>query len=143
MIFKVIPIDMITPPNYYALGSEPRWTIIDPNPTVLWMQLMIVDALGERRYITATGATLNLTFQRADTFSTKATPPTLVQTAAGLTLPSTVNANDKSLFSLSLTTQSVQTIVSGSVKFTFTEGSSTNTWVQNHMISKQLTAPGF
>lgn len=141
MTFKAVPLDMISAPNYFAPLAEPRWTILDPNAVTLWFQLYIEDTLGTRRYITASGATMTVAFQRADAFALSQNQ--LTQTAQGLSLPATAHANDRSLFSLALTSQSVQTIVSGTVKFTLVESSVTTTWVQNHALSKKLTAPGF
>lgn len=140
MAFKAVPIDMITAPNYFAPLSESRWTIIDPNAVTLWFQLQIEDSLGTRRYMVASGATMTVAFQRADSFTLSQNA--LAQAAQGLSLPATANANDRSLFSLALTSQSVQTIVSGTVKFTLVESGVTTAWTQNHFLSKKLTAQG-
>jgi len=139
--FKAVPLDMISAPNYWAPFADGRWTVTDPNATTLWLQLQISDALGSRRYMVATGGTLSVIFQRADSFTTN--QGVLSQTSQGISVSGAVNANDRSLFSVALTQQQVQGIVSGTVKFSLTEGSSTTTWVQDYLLSKSLTRPGF
>lgn len=141
MGFKAVPLDMISAPNYFAPLAEPRWTIIDPNAVTLWFQLQVSDTLGDRRYMVAGGATMQVTFQRADQIST--TQGLLTNTSQSVVLSATPHANDRSLFSMALTSQQVQTIVSGTVKFKLTESGLDTTWVQDHMLKKMLTNPGF
>jgi len=126
MSFQVKPLDMILAPNYFAPLSDGRWMITDPNATTLWFQLEILDSLGPRRYLTGVGATLTATFMRMDAL------------ASNLGILTT----DASLFSLALTTQQIQNIVSGTVQFALTEGAVVTTWNQNYLIQKTLTNPG-
>ena len=141
MNYKAIPLDMIAPPNYYAPLADGRWVITSPNAVTLWFGLQIEDSLGARRYMVATGATMTVTFQRADQFTSSQS--ILTQTAQSVTLTATVNANDRSLFSMNLTTQNIQTLVSGTVKCRLVEAGVDTTWLQDYGISKKLTNPGF
>ena len=141
MAFNSVPLDMITAPNYYAALPDGRWTVTSPSAATLWFQLQIVDALGTRRYIVGTGATLTVTFQRADILAQG-------QTALGATAQSVVvsaipHSNDRSLFSMTLTTQNVQTLVSGAVKYRLVEGANDTTWLQDYGVQKRVTSPGF
>jgi hypothetical protein len=142
--FKVVPIDMISAPNYWAPLTEARWTITDPNAVTLSLQLEISDSLGERRYILATGGTLTAIFQRADAYSSSNSPAgSLVQTSQTISISCVVNANDRSLFTLPMTQQQVQGVVSGTVKFSMVESGVTTIWNQNYLLVKKLTGPGF
>jgi len=140
-MFKVIPIDMISAPNFWAPLPEPRWTVYEPNASTLWMQLMIDDSLGERRYIAAGGAALTVTFQKADSLAS--TQGKLVYTPQSIDALGAFNANDRSLVSITLTADQVKTLVSGTVKFKLLEGVTNTTWVQNHCITKKSASPGF
>lgn len=140
MSFQVIPLDMVLAPNYFAPLGDVRWLITDPNPTTLWFQLGILDALGLRRYITAVGATLTATFMRMDALTSSL--GILTSTPQTVAVNATVFATDASLFSLALTTQQIQNIVSGTIQFSLTEGAVVTTWNQNWLIQKSLTNPG-
>jgi hypothetical protein len=140
-MFKVTPIEMITAPNYWAPIPEPRWTVYDPNASVLWGLLVISDSLGERRYIAASGATITATFQKADSLAS--TSGKLVYTAQSIDILGAFNANDRSLFSITLTADQTKAVVSGTIKFKLIEGSSNTTWVQNHALTKKSANPGF
>lgn len=141
MAFKSIPLEMITAPNYFAALADGRWTVTSPNAVTLWFQLNIEDALGSRRYMTAVGATLTVTFQRADQFTSSG--GVLSQAAQSVVLSAVPHANDRSLFSMALTTQNVQLLVSGAVKYRLVEGANDTTWLQDYGIQKKLTNPGF
>jgi hypothetical protein len=140
-MFKVTPIEMITAPNYWAPISEPRWTVYDPNASVLWGLLVISDSLGERRYVAASGANITATFQKADNLAS--TSGKLVYTAQSIDILGAFNANDRSLFSITLTADQTKAVISGTIKFKFIEGSNNTTWVQNHALTKKSANPGF
>jgi hypothetical protein len=140
--FKAIPVDMISAPNFWAPIDEGRWTITDPNAVTLWFQLQISDSLGDRRYLLGSGGTMTAIFQRADAYNVQI-PGGLTQTSQTITISCPVNANDRSLFTLPMTTQQVQGVVSGTVKFTMVESGVSTSWVQNYLIVKKLTSAGF
>lgn len=144
MSFKSVPLDMISAPNFWAPAKNNRWELIDPNAVTLWFRLNIVDSLGERSYVTASGAAMTVIFQRADLIQVDRSiiPQKLTNTAQSVTKTASVHATDKSLFSFTLTAQDVQNIVSGTVKFTLVESGVTTTWVQNYLLQKSLTSPG-
>ena len=140
--FKVIPIDMISSPNYWAPLSEARWAITDPNAVTLNFQLEITDSLGERRYMLGSGGTLTAIFQRADAYST-IQPGSLVQTSQTISISCVVNSGDRSLFALPMTQQQVQGVISGTIKFSMVESGVTTVWNQSYLLVKKLTGPGF
>lgn len=142
MTFKVIPIDMISAPNYWAPLAEKMWTITSPNAQVLWFSLCVDDALGLRPYSPAAGATIVATFQRSDLISV-GTRGTLVNTVQNVTKNGTFNAQARNICSLSLTPLDAAAVASGSIKLDFTESGVTTTWLQNWAIKKLLTDPGY
>lgn len=145
MSFKVTPLDMITAPNYWAAMKNGRWDVIDPNAVTLWFQLGVSDALGDRRYVSAAGAVMEVTFQRADLIQTGSgglLPVKLTNTAQSVVKTATPHALDRSLYSMALTALDIQTVVAGTVKFKLTESGVVTTWVQNYLLTKSLTAPG-
>lgn len=141
MAFKSVPLDMISAPNYFAPLADGRWTVTSPNAVTLWFQLQIEDALGSRRYMTAVGSTLTVTFQRADSYVSNGGP--LSTSAQSVAVTATPHANDRSLYSMALTTQNIQLLVSGAVKYRLVEGANDTTWLQDYGIQKKLTNPGF
>jgi hypothetical protein len=141
MSYKAVPIDMISAPNFYAEFGDGMWVIAGTSAVTLWLQLNIVDALGERRFITGNSAVLQAIFQRSDLFAQQNNQ--LTQTPRSLTKTATAHAQDKSLFSIALTSQDVQTIVGGSIKFTLTDTSINDTWIQDWIVQKKLIDPGF
>ena len=143
MAFKIVPLDVISAPNYYSALPNNRWEIINPNAQTLWFQLQIVDNLGTRRYIPATGSTLEVTFQRSDSVVTGPRANQLTHTNRNVVKAATGNASDKSLFSISMNTQDIQNIVSGSTKYKLTEGGIESTWLFDWSVYKKLTDPGF
>lgn len=140
MTFKAVPLDMINEINYFS--EMDSWEIIGNNAIDLWFQLRIVDGLGERRYMTADSDTLTAVFQRADRIESLGTRRILTNTSQSVSKTATVHADDASLFKIELTSQDVQNIVSGTIKFTFEETSKTSEWLMNWAVSKQLTEPG-
>lgn len=144
MSYVAKPIQVISAPNYYKELSDGRWEIIDPNTQTLSFQVCIDDELGLRRFIPAAGSTFSVIFQRLATFETQ----TLLR--GGLkyedntvTKTATVNSDDRSLWTITLTQADVQAIRSGTVKFVLTQSSVDSTWVQNYFIKKNLTEAGF
>lgn len=148
-IFRVVPLDMITAPNFFGYLRDFQWTIVGNNPVVLWFQFQVSDTLGTRRYTVATPGTVALTFLRADTagvspsappvtFSTQ-TPVAQTQTIYKVATPYTT---DRSLYSISLTAQETATLTSGTVQVTLTENNQPITFNQNYLVKKTLAVPG-
>jgi len=139
--FKAIPLDMISAPNTYAPLAAGLWDVISPNAQSLWFQLQIVDSLGARGYFAATGATLTATFRRMDLLSS--VNGSINQTNRDVVKTITFNAQNKSLAQISMTQADIQNIVSGGILFTLTESGNTTRWIQDWMVKKKLTDPGF
>lgn len=142
MAFKVVPIDMFAAPNAWAPIKDGVWTITDPNATTLWLGLNVVDSLGQRPYASAVGATLTVVFRRADLVEQDA-QRRLARTTQDLTKSFTFNAQNRAVASVALTLQDVGIITSGAGFFTLVEGGTTTKWVQDWLVKKQLTSPGF
>ena len=144
MAFKVVPVDMITAPNYYSALPNGRWEITSPNAQSMWFQLYIVDGMGSRPYVPAIGSSMSVTFQRADLISlTNTPPPTLINTPKSVTKAAIIDSNNRSLMKIDMTTQNIQDIVSGTTKFVLTEGAVSTTFLANWSVYKKLTDPGF
>jgi hypothetical protein len=142
MSFKAVPLDMINEINYFSTMEQ--WEIVGNQAVDLWFQLRIVDGMGERRYMTQANDTIEVVFQRADRIETLGARRVLTNTDQNVTKPATPHADDASLFKIALTSQDVQNIVSGTMKFTLTEDatSKVSQWLQNWAINKKLTEPG-
>ena len=134
MKIKVAALDMIQAPNIFSYIDDNKWAVKGANATVLWGQLFIMDSLSLRRYIPAVGATLQLTFLRADVPGTN--------TSRTLNKLVTFSSDDRSLFSLSLSSSEIDGIVSGGVTFKLTEGASVQTWIQDWAIRKENVTTG-
>lgn len=143
-MFKAVPIDMISAPNFYSVLPSNRWEIVSPNAQSLWFQLYIVDGLGSRPYVPASGSSMTVTFQRADLISlTNTPPPTLTNTSKNVVKTAIIDPNNRSLMRIDMTSQNIQDIVSGTAKFVLTEGATSTTFLANWSVFKKLTDPGF
>jgi len=140
--FTAQPVDMISVPNYYAQINN-GWTLVSPNQTTLWFLLEINDSLGIRPYFAAPLSLLQLTFQRQDLLSINVTSPSLTQTVQTITKTATVNAQNPSLWNITLLSQDIQNIRSGTILFSLTESSIQTQWAQPWMVARKLTDPGY
>lgn len=137
--FKVVPLYMVQAPNFYS-ELNGTWEITSPNQQTLWFQLNIVDALGQRRYISAAGATFTALFRRMDLITSEFGK--LNQQSQNVTKTISFNASDRSLCSIVLTQQDIQNIVSGGVTFTLIESGTTTQWIEQWIIKKNIVASG-
>jgi hypothetical protein len=132
-MLKAQPIEMITAPNFFKL--IPEWSIIGGNSASIWFQLQVVDSLGTRRWLPATGALMKLEFMRARSTAVGQATQTFQKTAAQ-------DASDKSLFRVDLSAQDSQMIISGSVKFLLTEGANTTSFQEAFILKRTLVGAG-
>ena len=143
-MFQAIPLDVITAPNFWTELPDNRWVITDPNAQALWFHLHIEDSLGSRSYIPAAGSTMSVIFQRADAFAVDGIRLNRLQhETQTVTKAGVVNADDRSLWSISMTSADITGVVSGTVKFELTESGTTTTWIQNYFLKKTMTEAGF
>jgi hypothetical protein len=133
-MFKVVALDMVAAPNTFAYAENNLWKVQQDGDAVLWGMLYVVDSLSERRYITDPSAILTITFFRSDLPGT--------DTSRSVIKVATVNVQDASLFSISLSAQEVKTIMSGTVNFKLVEGTSTTSWNQNWAVKKTPVRTG-
>lgn len=138
-MLNVQPIDMISAPNVFK--PIDTWHIIGGNTKTLWLQLVTEDSLGERRYLPANGSVLRVIFERRPELS----PNTIRGGALKQTIQTVEKIAIKSedMYHIDLTSADTTAILSGTVKFTLTESGRTQTWVQNWLITKELTDPGY
>jgi hypothetical protein len=134
MGFKIVALDMVTPPNYYKEATQ--WEMTAGNASRFWFQLQIEDSLGTRRYIPLAGSTVKLEFTRIRTFDPLAP---VSQTIQKNTIQ---NADDRSLFYTDISATDSQNILSGSVKVTLTEGGISNSFIQNYFVNRKSCVPG-
>lgn len=141
--FVIQPVDVINAPNSFSVLPDNRWVTSGANAVTLWGILQIQDSLGTRRYIPASGATLQAVFMRKDALNLTQTYPLQVSsTTQNVTVNAVLNNSDRSLFSLVLTAQNAADVISGSVKFSLTESAITTTWVQDWLLQKKIPQIG-
>ena len=135
MEYKVVAIEMISAPNSFAYKNPNEFHLIGGNAKDLWFQLNISDALGERRYIPTAPMTMKVIFQRGDGVNFGQAGTTISKTAVQ-------DADDKSLFKVSVSAADSLGVTSGTVKFELTEVGVKTTWVQNWFLKRELTDGG-
>lgn len=150
--FKAVPLEMITAPNYFSALPNNRWSVTPGNGGTFWFQLQISDNLGDRRYIPAVGAALEVNFQRADSVSMQwnynststinGLTPQLSTTPQSVVKAVTFNGSDRSLASIVLTPADSLGVVSGTILFKLTENGVPTTWIQNWLLVVNKTSPG-
>jgi len=140
MSFSLLPIEVISAPNYYSPMASGTFDLVGANPATLNFLLMINDNLGPRPYFAAMAATLTLTFARMNQFAPGRANP--IETPQSLTKTATRNVQNPALYSLALTTQDVQAIRSGSLTFTLVENGVATSTITNWAVTKKLTDPG-
>lgn len=136
---------MITPPNMFLPLEKNYWEVSNPNATDLWLQIMVTDALGSRRFVPEVGSTVQAIFQRPVTLSTTRTAPVSTEmTENTLTKLAVVDIQDASLCNFQLTVQDVGIIHGGTVKFVITQPTlPIIEWVENHFLKKSYTSAGW
>lgn len=141
MNFEILPLEMITQPNFYSPAVA--WEVSSVGAKTLWGQLRISDALGNRRYIPAAGSALEITFLRMDVISLSTTYPlAMSNTNQNVVKPATFLVTDTSMFNFTLTALDVGNVISGSIKFKFTESGVDRVWTQNYLVKKQVLQLG-
>lgn len=142
--YLAIPLQVVELPNFFQPLMDDRWIITSPNAQELYFQLSIQDGLGTRRFIPAAGATINVIFQRMDEFqSTPTRFSQLESQTQTVTKPAVPNADDRSLWKISLNSDDVQKVRSGTVLFELSQSGTTTKFVQNYFLKRKLTNPGF
>lgn len=143
-MLAVSPINMISPPNFWAPLGSIFWTVTGGVAQDVWGVLQITDSLGTRPYIPAAGATLQAVFQRGDLIgvSPKGLPPTTTPNSLTVSKTAILEAQNRSLIRIPLTMQDSTNIISGTIVFTLTEGASVNKWVMNWAVKKLNTTAG-
>ena len=160
-MLKFVPINMISPPNYWTYLGSPAatpgnnfaggflgvpfsygpvpdsfWTITGGQATTIWGMITLSDTMGNRPYIPATGASLTALFQRADYGGSLTNQHLSVTKICNLSL------SFGAMFSMSLTANEATNITAGTVVFTLTEGTNTQVINQHWAVKKLVIAPG-
>jgi hypothetical protein len=134
--FQVKPLDLFDEPN--DIAPLEYWEVTQDSPVKLTFQLLVSDALPLRRFMVPTGQVVKAKFQRAKVAK-------LGQTAASQTfeVQAIPMAMDRSIWTLNMTAEQINLLVSGTVQFNVYNG---NTVVQTinapYMIKKILTGAG-
>lgn len=140
----VTPLNVISAPNAWAPLSVSYWTITGGIAKDIWGLLQIQDELGTRPYTAAVGATMQAVFQRGDLIGVAATgsPPTMTPNSYTVTKTISFDSQNRALVRIPLTAQDATNIISGTVVFTLTEGTTINKWVMNWGVKKLNTTAG-
>jgi hypothetical protein len=134
--FGVKPLDLFDEPN--DIAELEFWEVTQDSPVRLSFQIQISDTLPKRRFMVPTGQTVKVKFQRAKVAK-------LGQAAASQTfeVAATPMAMDRSIWSINLTADQVNLLVSGTVQFNIYNGATVVQTINSpYMIKKILTGPG-
>lgn len=137
MLLKLIPVNVISAPNFWSATKESFWTVTANQPNDLWGLLTIVDSLGSRAYVPALGSTLQILFQRGDYIGS------ITNQNLSVTKTAAMDTNNRALMKIGLIAQEATNIISGTAVFTLTEGAVVQKWTQNWAIKKINTSAGF
>ena len=135
MKISYTPVDMMCAPNVFA--AIPEWKVTQGTAETLWLQLLITDAFGSRRYIPTAGSTLKLVFMRARKCVLGS-----IDTSQTFEVIGTTIADDRSLWSFPLTADNVNLLISGTVKLVLVSGTTTYTINKAFAIKKTLVSGG-
>jgi hypothetical protein len=134
--FGVKPLDLFDEPN--DIAELEYWEVTQDSPTRLSFQIQISDTLPKRRFMVPTGQTVKAKFQRAKVAK-------LGQTSTSQTfeVAATPMAMDRSIWTINLTAEQVNLLVSGTVQFNIYNGATLVQTINSpYMIKKILTGPG-
>jgi len=137
MILQVVPINMISVPNFWSISKDKFWQVTGGQAVDLWGMLTVVDSLGTRPYVPALGSSLQMLFQRGDYIGT------VNNLNLSVTKTGAMDSNFRALVKFSLVAQEATNVTSGTVVFTLTEGVVVNKWGQNWGLKKLNTTAGF
>jgi hypothetical protein len=134
--FGVKPLDLFDEPN--DIAELEFWEVTQDSPVRLSFQIQISDTLPKRRFMVPTGQTVKVKFQRAKVAK-------LGQASASQTfeVAATPMAMDRSIWTINLTADQVNLLVSGTVQFNIYNGATVVQTINSpYMIKKILTGPG-
>lgn len=127
------PVEIFSINDFQIIGE---WNIADGTATTISFILTKTDSLGERRYVPATGSTVQLSFLRARAATSNSTALTITKTGIA-------KSEDRSMYDVALTAADTENIISGGVKLTINEGGSTTSVNVPYVIKKSYADPGF
>ena len=134
--FGVKPLDLFDEPNDVA--ELEFWEVTQDSPVRLSFQIQISDTLPKRRFMVPIGQTVKVKFQRA-----KVAKLGQASTSQTFEVAATPMAMDRSIWSISLTAEQVNLLVSGTVQFNIYNGANIVQTINTpYMIKKILTGPG-
>lgn len=124
--------------NENVFTFEPNWEILHGAPCKLHFQLVLVDALGARRYLPPAGTLVSVSFLRSR-------PPTIGSNSVSISknaiqiLPN----SDRSIYQIDLTSADTVQIISGGAKLSLNLGGVEVGFNLPHMVKKIVSLPGF
>lgn len=127
------PIEMFNINDFKAIQS---WDIPNGTPASVAMMLTKTDSLGTRRYIPPTGSSVQLLFIRARAATSNSQAVTITKTGVA-------SAEDRSMYTVSLTADDTRNIISGGVQLVITSGGVTNSINIPYVVKKSYSSPGF
>jgi hypothetical protein len=134
--FGVKPLDLFDEPN--DIAELEYWEVTQDSPTRLSFQIQISDTLPKRRFMVPTGQTVKAKFQRAKVAK-------LGQTSTSQTfeVAATPMAMDRSIWTINLTAEQVNLLVSGTVQFNIYNGATLVQTINSpYIIKKIMTGAG-
>ena len=134
--FQVKPLDLFDEPN--DIAPLEYWEVTQDSPVRLSFQILITDSLPMRPFMVPTGQVVKAKFQRAKVAKLGQAPNS--QTFEVQALPM---AMDRSIWTVNLTADQVNTLVSGTVQFNIYNGTTLVQTINTpYMIKKILTGAG-
>lgn len=134
--FSVKPLDLFDEPN--DIAPLEYWEVTQDSPVRLSFQVMVSDSLPIRRFMVPTGQGIKVKFMRA-----KVAKLGQSSTSQTFEVQATPVAMDRSIWSVNLTAEQVNTLVSGTVQFNIYNGTTLVQTINSpYMVKKILTGAG-
>lgn len=134
--FSVKPLDLFDEPN--DIAPLEYWEVTQDSPVRLSFQVMVSDSLPIRRFMVPTGQVIKVKFMRA-----KVAKLGQSSTSQTFEVQATSAAMDRSIWSVNLTAEQVNTLVSGTVQFNIYNGTTLVQTINSpYMVKKILTGAG-
>jgi hypothetical protein len=127
------PIELFSANDFRQIDS---WSIPSGTPKTIAFVLTKTDSLGTRRYIPATGSTVQLKVMRARAATSNSQAETITKTCVP-------RPEDKSMFEVSLTADDTKKMLSGGIQLVVTESGLVSSVNIPYVVKKVYSDPGF
>lgn len=136
MSYGIQPIEYFGSVN--SITPVQAWEIAHGAPKTVYFTLTQIDSLGSRRFIPPAGTAVGINFFRSRPATINSLPQTISKTATQVS-----PTEDKSIYSVTLTLDDVNTIISGSIQLVVTIGGVANKVAIPYIVKKSYAAPGY